>query len=114
MGECQTQGPRPFGDEITGFQTQLLVVVSDLTGASGADISRRLGAEFGKRIDAGRFYPTMDALVEEGLVHKGTREGNDRSNAYSLTDEGRARLQAHIVWELQNGPVDVRGEIECL
>lgn len=98
---------RPFGDEITAFQTQALVVIHDLGIAQGTEIADRLSTEFESSVKSGRFYPNMDALTNKGLVNKGQLD--DRANAYSLTDEGEERLRNHILWELENGPVDDGG-----
>lgn len=102
--EAQLTRPRPFGDEITLFQTQALVVVHDIGPAQGTEIADRLSTEFGSVVKSGRFYPNMDALTDKGLVNKG--QFDDRANAYSLTDKGEERLKNHILWELENGPVD--------
>ncbi len=55
--EAKLTRPRPFGDEITLFQSQALVVVHDLGPAQGTEIADRLTEDFGSEVASGRCYP---------------------------------------------------------
>lgn len=50
-------------------------------------------------VNHGQLYPTLDDLVSAGYVEKG--QIDDRTNAYSLTDEGRELIEERLEWENQ-------------
>lgn len=110
--KAQLSRPQPFGDELTSFQLHVLVITHSLDKASGTEISNKLANDFGTAIYSGRFYPTMDTLDRKGLIDKVDGGFDDRTNAYSLTDEGEQRLREHILWEIEHGPVDSGGLFE--
>ena len=45
-------------------------------------------------VHAGRLYPNLDQLVDQGLISK--RPFNNRSNTYALTGRGRRELDAYL------------------
>jgi DNA-binding PadR family transcriptional regulator len=60
------------------------------------------------RPSAGSVYPALQQLEDEGLI---TAAGEDRRRNYTLTDEGRAYVQAHAdelraAWDAVTGSVD--------
>jgi DNA-binding PadR family transcriptional regulator len=89
---------------LTGFQRDLLYVISGMDHASGRAIMEELEADTGQEITRGRLYPNLDALVTEGLVRKG--QVDRRTNYYSLSEEGWESLADRRHWEdkrLPNG-----------
>ena len=87
---------------LTGFQRDLLYVISGMDHASGRAIMEELEADTGQEITRGRLYPNLDALVTEGLVRKG--QVDRRTNYYSLSEEGWSALRDRRVWENRRLP----------
>lgn len=87
---------------LTGFQRDLLYVISGMDHASGRAIMEELEADTGQEITRGRLYPNLDALVTEGLVRKG--QVDRRTNYYSLSEEGWESLRDRRAWENQRLP----------
>jgi DNA-binding PadR family transcriptional regulator len=61
------------------------------------------------RPSAGSVYPALQQLEDEGLISPAA--GEDRKRNYTLTDEGRAYVQAHAdqlraSWDAVTGSVD--------
>ncbi len=61
------------------------------------------------RPSAGSVYPALQQLEDEGLIQ--AEAGEDRRRNYTLTDEGRAYVQAHAdelraAWDAVTGSVD--------
>ncbi|MBX0297689.1 PadR family transcriptional regulator [Haloarcula nitratireducens] len=83
--------------DLTGFQRDLLYVVSGLDEPHGLAIKDELEDYYEQEIHHGRLYPNLDTLVEKGLVEKG--EQDRRTNIYSLTRRGRRELEARNDWE---------------
>lgn len=82
--------------DLTGFQRDLLTVIEGLDEPSGQDIKAELSQDVGD-INHGRLYPNLDALVEAGLVEKGTIDR--RTNYYAISEEGREALHNRREWE---------------
>lgn len=87
---------------LTGFQRDLLYVISGMDHASGRAIMEELEADTGQEITRGRLYPNLDALVTEGLVRKG--QVDRRTNYYSLSDAGWESLHDRRAWENRRLP----------
>lgn len=85
--------------ELTGFQRDCLVVIAGLDAPKGLAIKEELDEYYGSEINHGRLYPNLDTLVQAGLIEKG--QIDDRTNSYSLTDEGRELLTERYEWEDQ-------------
>ena len=83
--------------DLTGFQRDLLYVISGLDDPSGLRIKEELDGYYESEIHHGRLYPNLDALVEKGLVEKGHLD--DRTNTYALTKRGKRELEARREWE---------------
>jgi predicted transcriptional regulator len=76
-------------------------VLHVLDAPTGVAITRRLSTCYGSDICHAHLSQTLNQLVDAGLVAKGQQDG--RTNAYDLTDRGRAALQARDEL-LQGGP----------
>jgi DNA-binding PadR family transcriptional regulator len=64
------------------------------------------------RPSAGSVYPALQQLEDEGLITvQGAAAGDDRRRNFTLTDEGRAYVEAHrdqlrAAWDAVTGSVD--------
>ena len=85
--------------DLTGFQRDLLYVVTGLNDPHGLAIKEKLEDYYEKEIHHGRLYPNLDTLVEKGLVEKG--EKDRRTNFYTLTRRGSREIEARREWENQ-------------
>lgn len=85
--------------DLTGFQRDLLYVIAGLEEPDGLTIRAQLDAYYEAEVHQGRLYPSLDALVEKGLVEKGKHDG--RTNAYTLARRGKRELEARRAWERQ-------------
>ncbi|MFC4988851.1 MULTISPECIES: PadR family transcriptional regulator [Saliphagus] len=82
---------------LTGFQRDLLVVISGLDQPSGQTIKEHIEADADLEVNHGRLYPNLDTLVDRGLVEKGTLDR--RTNYYAISEEGEAALEERLAWE---------------
>lgn len=85
--------------ELTGFQRDLLVAIAGMDSPKGLAVKAKLDEYYAREINHGRLYPNLNTLVEMGLVVK-TRK-DDRTNSYTLTDEGWNLLTKRREWELE-------------
>lgn len=83
--------------DLTGFQRDLLFVVSGLDDPHGLAIKEELEDYYESEIHHGRLYPNLDTLVDKGLIEKG--EQDQRTNYYILTSRGDRELEARRDWE---------------
>ncbi|MFB6198315.1 MAG: PadR family transcriptional regulator [Halobacteriaceae archaeon] len=83
--------------DLTGFQRDLLYVISGRDNPSGVAIKDELEKYYNDDIHYGRLYPNLDALCEKRLVKKDKID--DRTNCYSLTRRGERELEARREWE---------------
>jgi DNA-binding PadR family transcriptional regulator len=83
--------------DLTGFQRDLLVVITGLGEPKGLAIKEELEDYYEGEVNHGRLYPNLDTLVEKGLVSKGTID--DRTNSYSLTQRGEREITSRREWE---------------
>lgn len=84
-------------EDLTGFQRDILYVITGLDAPKGLAIKDELEEYYSKEIHHGRLYPNLDSLVEKGLVEKG--QYNDRTNSYTLTQRGHREIKARREWE---------------
>ncbi|WP_336037035.1 PadR family transcriptional regulator [Halobacterium yunchengense] len=87
-------GPR---DETTGFQRDLLCVLSGLDEPKGMAVQEELEDYYGSEVLHARVYQNLDSLVDAGLVEKGERDS--RTNFYRITDDGREAIRNVIEWK---------------
>lgn len=85
--------------KLSGFQRDCLVAIAGGDSPKGLDIKAELDRYYGTEINHGRLYPNLNALVDAGLVEKDEIDG--RTNAYSVTEEGRELLAERFEWEDQ-------------
>ena len=85
--------------DLSGFQRDLLYVISGLDKPSGQDVKEELEKYYEEDINHGRLYPNLDTLVNKDLVEKGQLDR--RANYYDLTDEGLVELRDRREWERQ-------------
>ena len=85
--------------DLTGFQRDLLYVITGRDDPHGLAIKEELEDYYEKEIHHGRLYPNLDTLVEKGLVEKGQRDR--RTNFYTLTRRGSREIDARSEWEAQ-------------
>lgn len=83
--------------ELTAFQRDCLIVINGLGDPSGREILDELGRYYESDIFGGRLYPSLDKLVEAGLIEKWSRDG--RTNAYNVTDSGKRWLDERQSWK---------------
>ena len=86
-------------DDLTGFQRDLLYVISAADQPSGQDIKDEIETYYSTEINHGRLYPNLDTLVNKDLVEKG--ELDRRTNYYALADEGDEAIEERREWESQ-------------
>ncbi len=85
--------------DLTGFQRDLLYVVSGLEKPHGLAIKEEMEEYYEKEVHHGRLYPNLDELVDKGLIDKS--EKDRRTNVYATTSRGRRELEARRDWEDQ-------------
>ena len=89
--------PETPGANYSKFELRILALLaSHDDDPKGVTLKRELRSYYGKDINHGQLYPNLNGLVEDGLVAKGSKD--KRTNAYSLTPEGRAVLSEEISW----------------
>ncbi|MFC4987961.1 MULTISPECIES: PadR family transcriptional regulator [Saliphagus] len=86
-------------DDLTGFQRDLLYVISGFDRPSGQSVGSELEEYYEAEINYGRLYPNLDELVEREFVEKG--ELDRRTNYYAITEAGREAIRARREWEEQ-------------
>ena len=94
--------------DLTGFQRDLLYVIAGLDEPHGLAVKDELEEYYEKEIHHGRLYPSLDTLVEKGLVKKGSLDR--RTNSYSLTRRGQREIAGRVDWEAQYINVEVADE----
>lgn len=83
--------------DLTGFQRDLLYVISGLDEPHGLAIKDDLEDYYEKEIHHGRLYPNLDTIVDKGLVEK--KQKDRRTNKYVLTRRGAREIEARTEWE---------------
>ncbi len=97
MSETQTVTVRGIARDLTSFQQNILIVLSE-EAMYGLAVKRRLEAYYDSEVNHGRLYPNLDDLVELGLVEKS--ELDKRTNQYALTDDGYDTVVGKLDWTL--------------
>jgi DNA-binding PadR family transcriptional regulator len=83
--------------DLTAFQRDVLWTLAREDGLSGATVKATLEAYYDKEVNPGSVYPGLNHLADLGLIEKAKRD--ERTNEYTLTDEGRRALSIRRVWE---------------
>ena len=83
--------------DLIGFQRDALYIIAGMDSPKGLAIKEKLDDYYASEINHGRLYPNLDALIEMDLVEKG--EIDDRTNSYTLTEEGKDLLAYRREWE---------------
>ncbi|WP_114578552.1 PadR family transcriptional regulator [Saliphagus sp. LR7] len=93
-------GTGGFGSttDLTRFQLDLLAAITHVKEeAYGLAIKRTLEEAYDdEEVNTSRHYQNLDALVEKGLVEKGTLDR--RTNEYQISERGRRVLQGRVGW----------------
>ncbi|MFC6993789.1 helix-turn-helix transcriptional regulator [Haladaptatus sp. GCM10025707] len=74
--------------DLTAFQTVLLCLIHRFEGAEGVTLQNALEGLYPKDINHGRLYPSLDRMVDSGLISKQTKESDKRRKEYALTGRG--------------------------
>ncbi|GAA1341854.1 PadR family transcriptional regulator [Streptomyces sanglieri] len=85
--------------DLTGFQRDLLYVISGSDQPSGQDVKDEVEIYYSSEINHGRLYPNLDTLVNKELVEKGQLDR--RTNYYEITGDGEQRIKNRREWEQQ-------------
>jgi len=85
--------------DLTGFQRDILYVISGLEEPHGLAVKDELDDYYEQEINHGRLYPNLDDLVDKGLLEKG--ELDKRTNVYTVTKRGLREIKARREWENQ-------------
>lgn len=83
--------------DLTGIQRDLLSAIAGLDDPHGPALKAELDAYYTEAVPHNRLYPSLDALVNKGLVVK--RQPDQHTDRYSLTRRGQRALQARLEWE---------------
>ena len=105
------RGPRVRRGDV---RAAILDLLAEGQPWNGYQIIQEIGARTQGvwRPSAGSVYPALQQLEDEGLIRAQRDEaGEDRRRNYTLTDEGRAYVQAHAdelraSWDAVTGSVD--------
>ncbi|OVE82983.1 PadR family transcriptional regulator [Natronolimnobius baerhuensis] len=85
--------------DLTGFQRDLLYVISGADQPSGQDVKEEIEQYYSSEINHGRLYPNLDTVVNKDFVEKGQLDR--RTNYYAITDEGEQTIEERQAWESQ-------------
>jgi len=84
-------------EDLTAFQRDILYVAAGMDEPPGLGIKAELDDYYEGDVNHGRLYPNLDDLIEKDLLEKRTHD--QRTNSYTLTDEGHQSLQRRREWE---------------
>lgn len=88
-----------YMQDLTGFQRDLLYVISGADQPSGQDVKEEIEQYYSSEINHGRLYPNLDTVVNKDFVEKGQLDR--RTNYYAITDEGEQTIEERQAWESQ-------------
>lgn len=88
--------------DLTAFQTHLLCLIYRLGPTEGVTLQHALEDIYPEEINHGRLYPSLDRLVDSGLISKQTKESDKRRKEYALTGRGEwvSEEYLHFVREM--------------
>ncbi|RLM50104.1 PadR family transcriptional regulator [Halorubrum sp. Atlit-28R] len=84
---------------LSAFQRDILYIIEGKEDPHGLAIKTALEEYYQTEVNHGRLYPNLDQLVEKDYVSKGTYD--ERTNMYSLTEQGEDLLITRRKWENQ-------------
>lgn len=84
-------------EDLTAFQRDLLYAIAGADEPHGLALKEELQEYYQSEVTHGHLYPTLDELVDMGLVEKGSLD--DRTNSYTLTERGEEVLASRREWE---------------
>jgi DNA-binding PadR family transcriptional regulator len=114
FGPPRFKGPGGRGPRVRrgDVRAAILDLLSEGQSWNGYQIIQEIGERTQGvwRPSAGSVYPALQQLEDEGLITAATA-GEDRRRNYTLTDEGRAYVQAHTdelkaSWDAVTGSID--------
>ncbi|WP_224450608.1 PadR family transcriptional regulator [Haloprofundus salilacus] len=91
-------------NDLSGFQRDLLYVISGFDQPSGQNVKDELEQYIDGEINHGQLYPNLDTLVNKGYVEKGPLDR--RTNYYTITEEGREAIRNRRSWENQRTSIE--------
>ena len=74
--------------DLTAFQTHLLCLICRFGPMEGVTLQDALEDLYPEDINQGRLYPSLDRMVDSGLISKQTKESDKRRKEYALTGRG--------------------------
>lgn len=77
--------------DLTGFQGDILYVVSGVDGPDGLDINENFEDYYELEIHHGRPYPNLDTRLEKG-------QNDGLRNIHSLTQRGMREIEERLDW----------------
>ena len=83
--------------DLTGFQRDLLFVLSGIGSSNGQRLKRELQRTLDQPVLSGRIYDNLETLVDGGYVLKERRDG--RTNEYCLSPSGREVIRGRLEWQ---------------
>ncbi|QCJ45901.1 MULTISPECIES: PadR family transcriptional regulator [Haloprofundus] len=89
---------------LSGFQRDLLYVISGLDQPSGQQVKDELESYVDGEINHGQLYPNLDTLVNKSYVEKGPIDR--RTNYYAITENGKEAIRKRRSWEDQYRSVE--------
>jgi len=101
MSEAQSASSSVSLADLTAFRRDVLRALAHEGPSKGLSVKDALEEYYGERVNHGRLYPNLDALVNKGLVSKSERDA--RTNEYALTHEGEQALEARDDWTSGDG-----------
>jgi DNA-binding PadR family transcriptional regulator len=113
FGPPRFKGPGGRGPRVRrgDVRAAILDLLSEGQSWNGYQIIQEIGERTQGvwRPSAGSVYPALQQLEDEGLIQ--AEAGEDRRRNYTLTDEGRAYVQAHAdelraSWDAVTGSID--------
>jgi len=81
--------------DLPGFRRDMLIALAHSGPTHGRAIAENLETLRREHINDGRFYPNLNALVDDGLVEKRVNEHDERSHEYALSKRGRGTIREY-------------------
>lgn len=82
--------------DLTAFQIHLLCLIYRLGPTEGVQLQTALEELYPEDINHGRLYPSLDRMVDSGLISKQTKESDKRRKEYELTGRGEWAAEEYL------------------